>query len=73
MWITFLNPLKDYVLSHFFNQTQQNAIKRNMYSYLTTDQKAWDSNSPGRAKKPPTRLAGGSSHCGHSPKATGDA
>ena len=51
MWITFLNPLKDYVLSHFFNQTQQNAIKRNMYSYLTTDQKAWDSNSPGRAKK----------------------
>ena len=51
MWITFLNPLKDYVLSHFFNQTQQNAIKRNMYSYLTTDQKAWDSNSPGRATK----------------------
>ena len=51
MWITFLNPLKDYVLSHFFNQTQQNAIKRNMYSYLTTDQKALDSNSPGRATK----------------------
>ena len=51
MWITFLNPLKDYVLSHFFNQTQQNAIKRNMYSYLTTDQKAGDSNSPGRATK----------------------
>ena len=58
MWITFLNPLKDYVLSHFFNQTQQNAIKRNMYSYLTTDQKAWDSNSPGRAKKNPQNTAG---------------
>ena len=51
MWITFLNPLKDYVLSHFFNQTQQNAIKRNMYSYLTTDQKARSSNLLGRAKK----------------------
>lgn len=51
MWITFLNPLKDYVLSHFFNQTQQNAIKRNMYSYLTTDQKAESSNLSGRAKK----------------------
>lgn len=53
MWITFLNPLKDYVLSHFFNQTQQNAIKRNMYSYLTTDQKAESSNLSGRAKKQP--------------------
>ena len=58
MWITFLNPLKDYVLSHFFNQTQQNAIKRNMYSYLTTDQKAESSNLSGRANQNPQNTAG---------------
>lgn len=47
-----LNLLKVYIFSHFFNQTQQNAIKRNMYSYLTTDQKAESSNLSGRAKNP---------------------
>lgn len=58
MWVTFLNLLKAYIFSHFFNQTQQNAIKCNMYSYLTTDQKAGDSNSPGRAIKIPQETAG---------------
>ena len=39
-----LNLLKIYIFSHFFNQMQQNAMKRNMYGCLTLNQRAAGSN-----------------------------
>ena len=48
---TFSTSKKSLFSAIFFNKNQLNATRRNIGGYPATDQKAGDSNSPGRATK----------------------